>query len=143
MRILTAITVGVVTSALVLAACDGPQVSTAPNETPSFSKIAPTTQYTATLTCNAAAIATRSYATVIFQGVLSTAIFCNGVTQATATSFSEFYWTIILYDNAFTFVKACPHKGEVLGYAAHTGKFSCKDAQAGLSAVLTLEPSLP
>jgi hypothetical protein len=138
MRFRTAITLGVVASGLVLAACDGPQAATAPNDPPSFAKISPQTQYTATLTCSAGA--SRTYATMIFQGVLGTFLFCNGVNQATATSFEAFSWNILLNDNAGT-VKVCPRKGEVLGSASRTGQFTCKDAKTGLSAVLTIEPS--
>ena len=65
MRFLPAPAVGVVASALALAACDG-QGSTAANEAPSFSKISAQTQYTATLTCNSAA--SRSYANIAFRG---------------------------------------------------------------------------
>jgi hypothetical protein len=139
MRFLSAIAGGVATAALVLAACDGPQASTGPTETPSFSKISPQMQYTATLTCNAAA--SRSYATIIFHGVLNTDLFCNATgNQVTVTSFDTFSWTILLQDNT-SFVKACPRKGEVLGSASRTGQFSCKDVKTGLSAVLTIEPS--
>jgi hypothetical protein len=141
MRFRTALTLGVVASALVLPACDGPQASTAPNEPPSFAKISAQGQYTATLTCNAAA--SRSYATVIFQGVLGTFLFCNPTAgnQATAASFETFKWNILLHDNVGNVVKVCPRKGEVLGSATRTGQFSCKDVKSGLSAVLTLEPS--
>ena len=140
MRFLSAIAGGVAAAALVLAACAGPQDSTGPNETPSFSKISPQLQYTATLTCNAAA--SRSYATIAFQGVLSTSLFCNPMlgNQVTVTSFETFSWTILLQDNT-GFVKACPRKGEVFGSASRTGQFSCKDVKTGLSAVLTIEPS--
>ena len=139
MRFLSAAAAGVVASALALAACDG-QGSTAPNETLSFSKISAQTQYTATLTCSAAA--SRSYATIAFRGVLGTNLFCNPTAgnQATATSFTEFNWTILLRDNTGD-VKACPRKGEVFGSSTRTGQFVCKDAKTGLSAVLTLEPS--
>ena len=139
MRFLPATAVGVVASALALAACDG-QGSTAPNEIPSFSRISAQTQYTATLTCSAAA--SRSYATIAFRGVLGTNLFCNPTAgnQASATSFTEFNWTILLRDNTGD-VKACPRKGEVFGSSSRTGQFVCKDAKTGLSVVLTLEPS--
>ena len=140
MHFRTAISVGVIASALVLAACDGPQISTAPTEAPSFSKISPELQYTATLTCNAAA--SRSYALVIFQGVSGNFLFCDPAlgNQVTGTSFSTLAWSILLRDNAGD-VKACPRKGEVLGSATHTGRFTCKDVKTGLSAVLSIEPS--
>jgi len=138
MRFRTAITLGIVASASILAACNGPEAATAPNETPSFARISSQVQYTATLTCNAAA--SRSYATIVFQGVLGTFLFCNGVNQATATSFEAISWNILLNDNAGT-VKVCPRKGEVLGTVSRTGQFTCKDAKTGLSAVLTIEPS--
>ena len=142
MRFPTALTLGFVASALVLAACDGPPASTAPNEIPSFAKISPEVQYTATLTCNAAA--SRSIATVVFQGVLGTYLFCNaGANQVTVTSFETLFWNIMLNDNAGTTVKECPRprKGVLLGTATRTGQFACKDAKTGLSAVLTIEAS--
>ena len=140
MRFLPATAVGVVASALVLAACEGPQASTAPNETPSFSRISAQTQYTATLTCNAAA--SRSYANITFQGVLGTSLFCNPTAgnQVTVTSFSEFTWGIILQDNT-GYVKSCPRNGDGFSRSTRTGQFSCKDAKTGLSVVLTVEPS--
>jgi hypothetical protein len=141
MRFGTALTLGFVASAVVLAACDGPQASTAPNEPPSFAKISPQGQYTATLTCNAAA--SRSYANAIFQGVLGTILFCNPTAgnRATAASFEIFKWNILLMDNMGNIVKVCPRKGEVLGSATRTGQFSCRDVKTGMSVVLTLEPS--
>jgi len=143
MRFLPAAPVGFVAFALALAlaACNGPQGSTAPNETPSFSRISAQTQYTATLTCNAAA--SRSFSTIVFTGVLGTFLFCNPTAgnQVTVTSFSEFSWNIILQDNTGGHVKTCPRKGEVLGSSTRTGQFSCKDAKTGLSVVLTVEPS--
>ena len=144
MRFLPAAAVGLVASVLALAACDG-QGSTEPDETPSFSRISTQTQYTATLTCNAAAAASRSSVAITFQGVLSTNLYCNPALakQVTATSFSEFWWAIILEDNAGLFVKECPRprKGQVFGTSTRTGQFSCKDAKTGMSVVLTVEPS--
>jgi hypothetical protein len=144
MRFLPSTAAGFVASALALAACNG-QGSTAPNETPSFSKISPQTQYTATLSCNAAAAASRSSVVMTFQGVLTTNLNCNPATpkQATASSFTEFWWAIMLEDNTGLLVKECPRprKGQVLGSSTRTGQFSCKDAKTGMSVVLTLEAS--
>lgn len=144
MRFLPATAVGIVASALALASCDG-QGSAAPNETPSFSRISAQAQYTATLSCNAAAAASRSSVAITFQGVLSTNLFCNPALpkQVTATSFSEFWWAIALEDNTGLVVKECPRprKGQVFGTSTRTGEFSCKDAKTGLSVVLTVEPS--
>ena len=144
MRFPAAAGVGVVASALALAACDG-QGSTAPNESPSFSRISAQTQYTATLSCNAAAAASRSSVAITFQGVLSTNLFCNPALakQVTATSFSEFWWAIALEDNTGLVVKECPRprKGQVFGTSTRTGQFTCKDAKTGMSVVLTVEAS--
>ena len=139
MRFLPAAAIGVLASALALAACDG-QGSTAPNETPSFAKISGQTSYTATLTCSAGA--SRSFANIAFRGVLGTFLFCDPLhgNQAEATGFTEFNWTIFLRDNTGD-VKVCPRKGEVFGSSIRTGQFVCKDAKTGLSVVLTLEPS--
>ena len=144
MRFLPATAVGVVASALALAACDG-QGSTAPSETPSFSRISAGTQYTATLSCNAAAAASRSILVITFQGVLTTNLTCiHGLPkQVTATSFCEFWWAIALEDYTGLVVKECPRprKGQVLGSSTRTGQFSCKDAKTGMSVVLTVEAS--
>ena len=144
MRFLPATAVGVVASALALAACDG-QGSTGPNETPSFSRISAQTQYTATLSCNAAAAASRSSVAIVFQGVLSTNLFCNPARakQVTATSFGEFWWAIVLEDITGLVVKVCPRhsKNNGFGISTRTGQFSCKDAKTGMSVVLTVEPS--
>jgi hypothetical protein len=144
MRFRTALTLGVVASALSLSACDG-QESTAPTETPSFSRISAASRYTATLSCNAAAAASRSSLAITFQGVLSTNLYCNPALpkQVTATSFSEFWWAIALEDYAGVVVKECPRprKGQVFGTSTRTGQFSCKDAKTGMSVVLTVEAS--
>ena len=144
MRFLPATAVGVVASALALASCDG-QGSTAPNETPSFSRISAETQYTATLSCNAAAEASRSSVFINFQGVSNTNLFCNPAQpkQVTGTSFSEFWWAIVLEDISGLIVKECPRprKGQVMGISTRTGQFSCKDAKTDLSVVLTVEAS--
>lgn len=144
MRFLPATAVGVVASALAFAACDG-QGSTAPNETPSFSRISAQTQYTATLSCNAAAASSRSSVFIHFQGVSGTNLFCNPAQpkQVTATSFSEFWWAIVLEDMAGLIVKTCPRpsKNNGLGISTRTGQFSCKDAKTGMSVVLTVEAS--
>ena len=144
MRFLPATAVGVVASVLALAACDG-QGSTAPNDTPSFSRISTETRYTATLSCNAAAAASRSSLAITFQGVLSTNLYCNPALpkQVAATSFSEFWWAIALEDFTGLVVKECPRprKDQVFGTSTRTGQFSCKDAKTGMSVVLTVEAS--
>jgi hypothetical protein len=144
MRFLPAIAAGVVASTLALAACDG-QGSTAPNETPSFARISTQTQYTATLSCNAAASASRSFVNMHFQGVGGFYLSCNPATakQVTATSFSEFWWAIVLEDITGAVVKACPQHGKNGGFgiSTRTGQFSCKDAKTGMSVVLTVQPS--
>ena len=144
MRFLSAAALGVVASAVALAACDGPRDSLGPNETPSFSRISTQTQYTATLTCNAVAAGSRSSAAITFQGVLSTNLFCNSTTrQVTATSFSEYWWAIVLEDNTGVVVKECPRprKGQVFGISSRTGEFTCKDTKTGMSVVLTVAAS--
>ncbi|HEY9013682.1 MAG TPA: hypothetical protein VIM84_01290 [Gemmatimonadales bacterium] len=77
--------------------------------------------------------------------MLSTNLFCRpgAAKQATATSFSEFFWAIILEDNAGLLVKECPRprKGQVLGNSTRTGEFTCKDAKTGMSVVLTVAAS--
>jgi hypothetical protein len=144
MRFLPATAVGVVASAFALAACDG-QGATAPNETPSFSRISTQTQYTATLTCNAAASASRSSVAIIFNGVLSTNLFCNPSQpkQVTATSFREFWWAIALEDATGLVVKECPghSKNNGFGISSRTGQFVCKDAKTGMSVTLTVGAS--
>jgi hypothetical protein len=134
----------VVVSALALAACDG-QGSTAPDEIPSFSRISTETQYTATISCNAAAEASRSSVFIHFQGVSGTFFTCNPALpkQVTATSFSEFWWAIVLEDLSGVIVKECPRPGKNngLGISTRTGQFSCRDAKTGMSVVLTVEPS--
>ena len=144
MRFLSATAVGFVASALALAACDG-QGSTAPTEIPSFSRISTGTQYTATISCNAAAEASRSSVFIHFQGVSGAYLTCNPALpkQVTATSFSEFWWAIVLEDFSGVIVKECPRhsKNNGLGISTRTGQFSCKDAKTGLSVVLTVEAS--
>jgi hypothetical protein len=144
MRFLPATAIGVLASALAFAACDG-QGSTAPNETPSFSRISTQTQYTATLTCNAAAATSRSSLAIVFQGVLSTNLFCNPALakQVTVTSFSEFWWAIVLEDFTGVIVKECPghSKNNGFGISSRTGQFVCKDAKTGMSVTLTVAAS--
>jgi hypothetical protein len=144
MRFLSAAAAGVVASALTLAACDG-QGSTAPNDTPSFSRISAQTQYTATLSCNAEASASRSWIAITFNGVGSTNLFCNPTRpkQVTGTSFSEFWWAIVLEDVTGLVVKECPRHGKNGGFgiSTRTGQFSCRDTKTGMSVVLTVEPS--
>ena len=137
MRFLPATALGVVASALALAACDGPG-STAPNEAPNFSRISAETQYTATLTCNAAA--SRSYANVVFRPVSNTFLFCSSPATVTATGFTEFGWAIFLQDGTGE-IKFCPRKGDVFGSSVRTGQFVCKDAKTGMSVALTLAAS--
>jgi hypothetical protein len=144
MRFLPAAALGVAASVLALAACDG-QGSTAPNETPSFARISAQTQYTATLSCNAAATDSRSSVTVIFAGLGANYLFCRpgGLKQATATSFSEFWWAIALEDRTEVIVKECPgtRKNNGFGISSRTGEFVCKDAKTGFSVTLTVAPS--
>ena len=145
MRFLPATALGVVASVLALAACDG-QGSTSPSEIPSFSRISAETGYTATVSCNAAAAASRSSVFIIFQGVTNAYLTCNPNTakQVSATAFSEFWWAIVLEDYTGLILKECPRprsKGQVMGTSSRTGQFTCKDAKTGMSVVLTVEAS--
>jgi hypothetical protein len=144
MHFLPAAAVGVIASALALAPCYG-QGPTASNETASFSRISAETQYTATLSCNAAAAASRSSVAIHFQGVGSFNLNCNPATakQVTATSFSEFWWAIMLENYGGLLVKECPRprKDQVFGISTRIGQFSCKDPKTGMSVVLTVEAS--
>ena len=136
MRCLSVLTVGILTSALGIAACGGGEGFTAPDQNPSFSSLSVGAQYTVTLNCNAAA-ANSFVHLVFYQG---TAPVGGAYTNTCgylllAPAFDNFTYDILVLNSASDLVRECVERRTPV---TRTGKFGCKGN--GLSAVLAVKP---
>jgi hypothetical protein len=137
MRFLTAITVGVVTSALVLAACSGDQPPTSPNVAPSFSSLSTGASYTVTFTCNAAASNNSVAYLSFYNGTTlrnSYGLYCGDGVSA-LTGVDNFTYDILLINSTSNLIRQCSQHQATI---TRDGQFSCN--RAGLKAVLTVAP---
>ena len=135
MRFPTAISAGVLTFALVLAACTGDQPPTAPDPAPSFSSLSSGTQYRVTFTCNAPATNNSLVEVLYYQGstiVMSSPLACTGG-QVFVGGFDNFTYDITTVDNDFNLVRECVQRQAV----TRTGRFSCN--RSGLTAAVTVQ----
>jgi hypothetical protein len=143
MRFLTAITLGVVSSALALGACSEDQSRTGPTESPtvpivapSFSMLSTGTTYRITFTCNTAAAQSVAQVTLYNGGSLFGNIFpVNCGYDLTWGNFDSFTYDIHT-GGVIAPIKECDTRTDPP--ITRTGKFSCN--RQGYVAALTIRP---